>query len=274
MENSESNISSFPSDHVIHFNTQLSPFRCSQRFFTKHDLTSLSIEESDVEEEEVDETEEEEKEHKGDDDDSEEEYESEENNSEEEDSEDEDSEGEDNEPEENVNGHLISDSENSQSNISNIPSDRVIHFNTQLSLFKCSQRFFTKHDLTPLSIEESDVEQEQIEEEKEEGDDDNYDDDKEEEEEEEEEEGVDEEEEELEEKEEESEDEESGGEELVSTGLADQHDQSDEVYSSSSIVVEGKLDCGAEEDTTVNSSLKETSHTSCNVPVSITIINN
>ncbi len=70
------------------------------------------------------------------------------------------------------------------------------------------------------------------------------------------------------------EDEESGGEELVSTGLADQHDQSDEVYSSSSIVVEGKLDCGAEEDTTVNSSLKETSHTSCNVPVSITIINN
>ncbi len=60
---------------------------------------------------------------------------------------------------------------------------------------------------------------------------------------------------------------ESGGEELASTG-------SDEVHTSLSIVVEGKQDCGIEEYNTVNSSLKETSHTSCNVPVSIITINN
>ncbi len=78
---------------------------------------------------------------------------------------DEDSEEEGDESEESVNGHLISDSENSESNLSSIPSDRVIHFNAIISLFRCSQRFFTKHDLTSLSIiEESDVEEEDIDE--------------------------------------------------------------------------------------------------------------
>ncbi len=151
-ENSESNLSSIPSDRVIHFNTQLSLFRCSERFFTKHDLTSLSIEqqkEEAVDDDDDDEEEEEEEEEL-------EESESEEKHSEEEESEDEDSEEED-ESDECINGHFISELENSESNLLSFPSDHVIHFNTQLSPFRCSQRFFTKHDLTSLSIEESDV---------------------------------------------------------------------------------------------------------------------
>ncbi len=79
---------------------------------------------------------------------------------------------EDESGEEIINIDLIPASENSDSNVSSIPSDHVIHFNTQLSLFRCSQRFFTKHDLTSLSIKESDVEQEQNEDEKEEESDD------------------------------------------------------------------------------------------------------
>ena len=146
-----SNISSVPCNHVIHFDTQVSLFKPSKQFFCQEDMTSPLMEESEEEELEQDESEEEQVE----------EEQTELEQAGEEKLEDEDSEEEDSESEENVNGHLISDSENSESNISSIPSHHVIHFKTQNSLFRCSQRFFTKHDSTSLSIEESDVEEEE-----------------------------------------------------------------------------------------------------------------
>ncbi len=256
---SESNISSIPSDRVIHFNTQFGLFRCSQRFFTKHDLSSVStIEESDVEEEENNEEEESNEEEEKDDEDEEEE--------EEEGSDIEKTEEKDNESQQSVRDCLTS-SEDTVSNLSSCPSEYVIHFHNLTCLFKFSKRFINNHNLGSLSIDESEEEENNDKDEEEEQEED-------EEEEEEIKKGKDEEElkEEEESEKEESEDEESGREELVSTGSADQHDQSDEVYASS-IVVEGKQDCGAEEQTTVNASEKKTSHTSCNVSVSTLTIN-
>ncbi len=141
-----SNISSSPSNNVIHFDAQVSFFKPSKRFFCDHLLTSPSMEES--EEEEL------------------EELESEEEQSENEEEEEEDPEEEVSESEKSENGSLASDVNDSVSIISSIP-ENVIHFNNQICLFKCSKRFINKQDLAPQSVEMSE-EEDNVEEEEEE----------------------------------------------------------------------------------------------------------
>ncbi len=70
-----------------------------------------------------------------------------------EESEDEDSEEED---DGSGDGNLTSNSENSEPNTSSVPSDCIIHFGTQMSLFKPSERFFCNNDLTSPSMAELD----------------------------------------------------------------------------------------------------------------------
>ncbi len=164
-----SNISSSPSNNVIHFDAQVSLFKPSKRFFCDHHLTSPSMEES--EEEEL-----------------------EEEQSENEEEEEEDPEEEVSESEESENGSLASDVNDSVSIISSIP-ENVIHFNNQICLFKCSKRYINKQDLAPQSVEMSEEEDNVEEEEEREKEDNESDEDEEEEEDEKEEHEVDEEEE-------------------------------------------------------------------------------
>ncbi len=140
--------SSISSDHIFHFNQNTTLFKYSRRFF-KQDLTSPSMEESEEEELEQVESEEEQSE----------EEESEDEDSEAEESEEEVSEEEVSESEESVNGVLTSDLDDSISIMSSIP-ENVMHFNTQLCLFKCSKRFFNNQDLASQSIEMSEGEEE------------------------------------------------------------------------------------------------------------------
>ncbi len=140
--------SSISSDHILHFNQNTTLFKYSRRFF-KQDLTSPSMEESEEEELEQVESEEEQSE----DEDSEAE-ESEEEDSEAEESEEEVSEEEVSESEESENVCLTSDLDDSST------PENVMHFNTQLCLFKCSKRFFNNQDLASQSIEMSEGEEE------------------------------------------------------------------------------------------------------------------
>ncbi len=132
-----SNISSSPSNYVIHFDAQVSLFKPSKRFFCNNDLTSPLMEEEELEESESEEEQAEEEEEL-------EESESEEELSDEELSDEEESEDEDSEEEDvgSGDGNLTSNSENSEPNTSSVPSDCVIHFGTQMSLFKPSKGFF------------------------------------------------------------------------------------------------------------------------------------
>ncbi len=160
--------SSISSDHILHFNQNTTLFKYSRRFF-KQDLTSPSMEESEEEELEQVESEEEQSEEEEPEDEESEEEESEAEESEEEDSEEEDSEDEESEEEvseeevseseESENGVLTSDLDDSISIMSSIP-ENVMHFNTQLCLFKCSKRFFNNQDLASQSIEMSEGEEE------------------------------------------------------------------------------------------------------------------
>ncbi len=233
-------ISSIPSDHIMHFDHQRILFKYSKRFFNCN-LSSRSIKESeykfrkeDEEEAEVEEEEEEEEE--------------EETSAKEEDEEDEEREKEDEEEEsEEEDG----ESEVSVDRLSSIPSDHIMHFDHQRNLFKYSKRFFNCN-LSSRSITESEYESRMEEEDDKEVKDEEV------------------EEEEVKDEEEEEDKEEDDCERVEEGNVSKEYNKpSDEVYTSPLLV-----DANSHKEKQNPSTAKSSSNTSCNVPVSYTILIN